>query len=162
MEKEYVFTDGSSLGNNKYKGRKAGYGVFFKDGDIRNLSQTLNNEKNLTNNIAELKACIEAIELSDKTKQIILVTDSMYCINCITNWYDNWKKNNWITSSGKPVSNKELIVTLYDLYKLYNVQFKHINSHMKKPNIDSEEYFFWYGNMMADMLAVNGANKIIK
>jgi ribonuclease HI len=149
---EYIFTDGSTHNNHKKKHRTGGYGVFFGDKDPRNVSKTID-YGDITNNIAELKACIDAITLSNKNMKTIIVTDSMYCINCITVWYDNWVKNNWKNARKKPVANKELIQTLYSLYCDNNVEFKHVNSHLPEPEKDSDEYFFWYGNMMADMLA---------
>ena len=43
-----------------------------------------------------------------------------------------------------------------------NVQFRHVKAHQKEPtgvSKDSYEYIEWYGNMMADKLANEGAKK---
>ena len=40
--------------------------------------------------------------------------------------------------------------------KTLNIKFIHVKAHTKEPiNKDSQEYFIWYGNYMADKLAVN-------
>lgn len=94
---EIIFTDGSTLNNQNKKYRKGGYGVFFGDNDKRNISKKLVGSK-ITNQVAELTACIEAIKVADKTKNIIIYTDSMYIVNSINKWCKGWEKNNWINS----------------------------------------------------------------
>ena len=151
----YVFTDGSSFNNGK-KNCKGGYGIFFGDSDPRNVSQKI--EGKVTNNIAELKAICECLKKLD-SKKYKIVTDSMYSINCVTKWYKNWIKNDWKTSAGKPVQNKELIKDIVKLLKEKNVEFHHVNSHSPEPmEKDTFLYFLWYGNKMADELAT-GCNQ---
>jgi ribonuclease HI len=160
-----VYTDGSTL-NNQHKGnRKGGIGVFFGDNDIRNKSISLveSDTNKVTNQVSELTACIVAVEtiICDKNHNNILIcTDSMYTINCITKWCKKWKTNNWKKSDGKDVENVELISKLYDYYDNYNIKFKHIKAHKTEPSKDSPIYNEWYGNMMADKLATNASNSI--
>ena len=60
----------------------------------------MRNTKRKTNNYAELKAILEHqnIRLFQYKKfnkdKIVIVTDSKYSINCITQWYHSWIKNN--------------------------------------------------------------------
>ena len=63
----------------------------------------------------ELKAAIEAIKMANKADIITLTTDSKYVKNGITEWIQNWKKNNWKNASNKPVKNKDLWIILDDL-----------------------------------------------
>ena len=160
-----VFTDGSSF-NNGLKGHKhyGGIGIFFGDNHDDNTSVMLeeSNGNPVTNNIAELKACIMAIEIINDNvfnnyDKIIIYTDSEYTIKSITQWAKNWEKNNWKRMVGnklKDIRNKELIMKLYNLYKSYTIEFRHVRAHRTKPrNENSEDYFIWYGNMMADKLA---------
>ena len=70
----------------------------------------------------ELKAAIEGIRKSSIGSNITLYTDSKYVKNGITDWIKNWKKNNWMTSSKKPVKNKDLWKEL-DLLNTNNVNF---------------------------------------
>ena len=48
---------------------------------------------------------------------------------------------------------------LYFLAKNMNVIFRHVKAHKKEPNKDTPEHKLWYGNYMADKLAVEGSNK---
>ena len=156
---EIIFTDGSSLNNQNKKLRKGGYGVFFGDNDKRNISKKLKGSK-ITNQVAELTACVEAIKIADKTKNITIYTDSMYIVNSINKWCKGWEKNNWINSKNKVIENKELMIELYNLSKEHNIKIKHIRAHRNEPKKDTLDHFYWYGNMMADKLAVEGSNSM--
>ena len=166
-EKVSVFTDGCSLNNgSKTKKHFGGIGIFFGDNDPRNQSIKLEETKNnpITNNKAELKACIKAIEIILKTERpnvnITIYTDSEYTINCITKWAKGWKINDWKkTKNGTKVEikNKDLIITLFNLYNKYSIKFKHVKAHRSKPNENSKDYYEWYGNYMADKLANQAA-----
>ncbi|CAG8818261.1 11695_t:CDS:2, partial [Racocetra persica] len=56
-----------------------GIGVFFRDNDIRNLSERLPGERQ-TNNRAEIYTVIRALEICDKKENLIINTDSNYVI----------------------------------------------------------------------------------
>lgn len=163
-----IFTDGSTLNNYSSKGdRKGGVGVFFGDKDIRNISKPLKETGRfkVTNNVAEIIACIDAIQTILSTqkiigKQIIIYTDSNYVKKSMSQWGSIWEKNNWKKANGKMVDNLNLIKKLYYLSKNIGVIFRHCNSHQKEPSKDSKEYHIWYGNNQADKLAVNGAKKV--
>ena len=158
-----VYTDGSTL-NNQHKGkRKGGVGVFFGDNDIRNKSIEMieSNTNKVTNQVAEITACIVAIETilennGDKNN-ILICSDSMYTINCITKWCKAWEKKNWTKSDGKIIENLELIKKLSSYYKNHNIKFKHVKGHANKPMENSPYYNDWYGNMMADKLATSAS-----
>ena len=156
-----VYTDGSTL-NNQHKGhRKGGIGVFFGNNDPRNKSIKLieSATNKVTNQVAEISACIEAIESIDKNtcKSILIKSDSMYTINCITKWCKTWEKKGWKKSDGKIIENLELIQKLYNYSNKYNVLYEHIKAHKSQPALDSPKYADWYGNMMADMLATSAS-----
>ena len=80
------------------------------------------------------------------------------------------EKNNWKTSIGKDVLNKDLLFCLDHLINLYKdfliVEFLFIKAHREGKNIPtnkkSSAYKIWYGNMMADKLAKNGTKISIK
>jgi ribonuclease HI len=174
-----IYTDGACTNNHNATHnnniRKGGYGVFFGDNNDNNISAKLEGPK-ITNQVAELTACIKAIEKLIENKiinathnnivamqqidpkgHIIIKTDSMYTINCIDTWFDGWKKRGWKKADGKPVDNLELIKKLHEYKILYNVKFIHVRAHKSEPPKDDELYADWYGNMMADKLATNGA-----
>jgi ribonuclease HI len=166
-----IYTDGACKNNGKAN-RKGGCGVFFGDNANNNsLNNSLNNISvkldgpKITNQVAELTACILAIEAIINnsgdyipTEKIIIKTDSMYTINCITTWFEGWKKRGWKKADGKPVDNLELIKKLHSFKSILNIEFIHVRAHKDEPPKDHPTYNDWYGNMMADKLATSGAN----
>ncbi|PWY99888.1 hypothetical protein BCV70DRAFT_191006 [Testicularia cyperi] len=108
-----VYCDGSSIGNGK-QGARAGWGVYFSDPDLTHLSESRRLPGPVqTNNRAELMSLIRAIELSpDDGRDLLLLTDSQYSMNCVGSWIKSWKLRDWRTSSGSPVQNKDLIQRL--------------------------------------------------
>jgi ribonuclease HI len=154
MNMVVVYTDGACINNGK-KNAKAGYGVFFGDMDSRNKSVPILSGK-ITNQVAELMAIIDAIETiieENDNINVIIKTDSRYCIDCVTKWCCKWEKNGWKNSSGKIIENYELVTKLYNYTKKYNITYEHIFSHKDEPDKDDSKYNDWYGNMMADKLA---------
>ncbi len=116
----------------------------------RNVSEPLLGDLQ-TNQRAELTAVQRALEIVPRDRGIHIITDSSYTINCCESWYKNWKKNNWRTSAGGPVLNKDLVVIIREL----------IDERDKK---DATTIFEWIkghsndsGNEAADRLAVAGA-----
>jgi ribonuclease HI len=162
MKSIIIYTDGA-VPNNQIKGnRKGGIGVFFGVDDIRNISCGIKESSNIkvTNQVCELLACIKAIETIISTEKIgnkiiEIKTDSMYIVNTITNWAKKWEKNNWKKSDNKPIQNEVLVKKLYYLSINLSVKFTHVKAHTISPSINSPEYLDWFGNYMADKLAVN-------
>ena len=156
----YIFSDGNVKSNGK-KNSKGGYSVYF--GETLPFSQfntTIINNNQPTNNKMELSGILYIFKVLSENPEIflniniVIVTDSLYSINCITKWADNWIKNDWVNSKKEPVKNKELIQKILNLH--YNtrdieISFKHVYSHTKEPyNKDSLEWMMWYGNNIVD------------
>jgi len=72
-----------------------------------------------TNQRAELKALLESLRWAAAHPEysITIYTDSMYAINCTTNWGPGWKRKGWKRDSGEPLQNLDLIKPLVDLWK---------------------------------------------
>ena len=169
-----VHTDGSSLGNGT-AGAFAGVGVYFGPGDKRyafilnehiqtrrqhtdisptnrNISETLPGTRQ-TNQRAELTAIHRALESVPRNRNVVIITDSKYAIDCVTSWYVNWRRNGWKTAAGKAVENKDIIENVLgkieEREKLgVRTEFEWIKGHANHP-----------GNVEADKLAVDGARK---
>ena len=62
-----------------------------------------------TNQIAELRALLAAIEAHPGDEPLSIESDSLYAIKCASEWLPNWHRNGWRTSTGDPVRNAELI-----------------------------------------------------
>ena len=65
-----------------------------------------------TSNRAELRAVIAAMRFRAWTGEgcrcLVIATDSEYVVEGMTKWVKGWVRNNWKTSAGAPVKNKDL------------------------------------------------------
>lgn len=145
-----IYTDGSALGGGRV-GARAGVGVYFGPNDDRNLSAPLAGPRQ-TNQRAELTAILRAIDIAPRHRHITIFTDSQYAIKCVTEWFINWRRNDWMTSNKKPVENRDLVervLVKIDERNMLGVKtlFQWVKGHA------GDE-----GNTMADQLAVKGAS----
>ena len=92
-----IYTDGACKGNPG----DGGWGALIIYPD--NEEEIFGYEENTTNNRMELLAAIKALEAIREKKEVTIYTDSMYLQQGITSWINNWKLNNWRTSSKKEV-----------------------------------------------------------
>ena len=132
----YVYTDGSCIHNGK-SNAKAGIGIFFGDGDPRNLSKRIEGKQ--TNNRAEITALIEAYYIIEEDikqgNRIAIMSDSLYAIRSLTSY-------------GEDMPNIDLVTLLQKLYHgKNNVKFFHVKAHTNKKDVHS------IGNDGADRLA---------
>jgi len=164
-----VYTDGACT-NNGSKHAEGGIGVFFGDGDPRNVSRRIRPSAEvpgITNQSMELVACKTAVlrwlqqRRDDTTTADVLCvrTDSEYVVKSMTVWAKRWEKDGWKGRNGRPVSNLGLMRDLYAMRKRHGVRFEHVPAHRAAPPRDSDAYPSWYGNMKADELARGGARK---
>ena len=123
------------------------------DPSSRNISEPLHGPRQ-TNQRAELMAIYRAIEIAPKHREVLIFSDSQYAIHCVTLWHHNWSRNNWKTTLGKPVENKDIIQEVLKMIQ-------------EREEIGARTEFEWVkghtgerdGNSMADRLAVEGARK---
>ncbi|CAO3601183.1 unnamed protein product [Absidia cylindrospora] len=147
-----VYTDGASRGNGRV-GAKAGYGIWWGDGDARNLSGSLEGERQ-TNQRAEATAILKVLEQTQNMNHGLEIrTNSQYCIKAMTKWNKTWQKNNWKSSTGKDVQNKDLFEPMLNLVKSRKgeTKFVYVPGHSGV-----------HGNEQADALAVAGAESNVK
>jgi ribonuclease HI len=85
-------------------------------------------------------------------RNVVIFTDSLYSIKCVTLWHIKWIKNNWMTSLGRPVENQDLVIQILEKLK-------------EREEYGSKTSFEWVqahtglniGNSQADKLANEGA-----
>jgi ribonuclease HI len=125
-----IYTDGAARGNPG----PAGWGVVIMHND--KTIELGGFADHSTNNIMELTATIEALKYLEKSSlsrsglnNIEIHSDSKYVILGITEWIFNWIKNDWKTSTKKPVLNQELWQELYILNKKLNPLWHYIKGH---------------------------------
>ena len=126
-----IYTDGSCL-NNPGDG---GWAAIINYND--KIIKIDGSEKNTTNNRMELMAPINALKKIDQNNKIEIYTDSQYVKLGITEWIHKWIKNNWQTSKKEDVKNKELWIELYELTKLFEINWIWVKAHAG--NILNEE-----------------------
>jgi ribonuclease HI len=91
-------------------------------------------EQNTTNNRMELTGVIEGLKQLRlfPNLPIEVYSDSAYVVNCfLDKWYINWRRSNWISSSGKEVKNRDLWEELLSLVEDRGapVQWNHVKGH---------------------------------
>ncbi|GJD11377.1 Ribonuclease H [Galdieria sulphuraria] len=107
-----LYTDGACISNGSCSA-KAGYGVYFGDGDSRNISRPLLGQVQ-TNQRAELSAMIAALES----------VYSRYVKDILTaGWLEQWKLNHWKRKVGE-LKNLDLIQRLDYLWNKVHQQSK--------------------------------------
>lgn len=172
-----IFVDGASRGNGKIRLPMSGYGVFYGKSDDRNAAVPLNNVDDVykirpTNQRAELFAIKHAlidianeIAGADMTKDHFdekyeIHSDSQYAQKCINEWCDTWIKNDWKTSQGKPVLNKDIIASMIPILNYINdsycekeagcLQFFHVRGHRGNKSNEAADLL---ANLAADEMA---------
>ncbi len=144
MKEVIIYTDGACRGNPG----PGGWGALIKFDSAE--KQIFGGQNNTTNNQMELSAAIEGLSILKEPCNVELFTDSKYVMDGITQWIQNWKKNNWKTSAKKEVKNKELWQQLDQLMSYHQVQWHWVKGHSGDP-----------GNETADLLANKGIDSIL-
>lgn len=150
---EVVFCDGACP-RNGFGAKAAGVGVYWGSAaDPRNVSRPVTGGV-VTNNVAELQALTAALQGAlappAKTTPLVVATDSMYALQCVTQWVTEWQRRGWLTQAGAPVKNRQEVeagkAALDAAAAVRTVTVVHIEAHRGHP-----------GNEAADALAVAGA-----
>ena len=144
MKQVIIYTDGACRGNPG----PGGWGALIK---YDSAEKTIfGGQANTTNNQMELSAAIEGLAVLKEPCNVELFTDSKYVMDGITQWIQNWKKNNWRTAAKKDVKNKELWQKLDQLIAQHQVQWRWVKGHSGDA-----------GNEAADLLANKGIDSIL-
>ena len=144
MKDVIIYTDGACRGNPG----PGGWGALIKFDNAQ--KEIFGGQNNATNNQMELSAAIEGLSTLKEPCNVTLFTDSKYVMDGITQWIQNWKKNNWKTAAKKEVKNKDLWQKLDQLMTYHHVQWQWVKGHSGDP-----------GNEKADRLANKGIDSIL-
>ncbi|MDB4042352.1 ribonuclease HI [Methylophilaceae bacterium] len=119
-----IYTDGACKGNPG----PGGWGALIINNNVK--KEIYGGENETTNNRMELSAVIEALKFIDEPKcSLLIYTDSTYVLKGITEWVNKWKKKNWLSSSKKPVKNKDLWIILDSLVLLHKIEWIWVKGH---------------------------------
>ena len=144
MKQVIIYTDGACRGNQG----PGGWGALIRLDAIE--KEIFGGQVDTTNNQMELTAAIEGLAALKERCSVELYTDSKYVMDGITQWIQNWKKNNWRTAAKKDVKNKELWQKLDQLISQHQVQWHWVKGHSGDA-----------GNETADLLANKGIDSIL-
>ena len=144
MKDVIIFTDGACRGNPG----PGGWGALIKFDTVQ--KEIFGGQNSTTNNQMELFAAIEGLSTLKEPCNVELFTDSKYVMDGITQWIQNWKKNNWKTAAKKEVKNKDLWQKLDQLMTYHQVKWRWVKGHSGDP-----------GNEVADLLANKGIDSIL-
>ena len=118
-----IYTDGACSGNPG----PGGWGVLWRMGDHE--KQRHGGDPDTTNNRMELMAAIVGLEALRKPCQVVLVTDSQYVRQGITQWLPGGKRKNWLTANRTPVRNKDLWQRLEAAADPHSIEWKWVRGH---------------------------------
>ena len=143
LNQVYAYTDGACSGNPG----PGGWGVLLRYG--QHEKRLCGGEADTTNNRMELMAAIQALENLKRSCEVILVTDSKYVQQGITEWIHGWRKKNWKTAGKKPVKNKDLWQRLDSASQAHQVDWQWVKGHAG--HVENE---------IADELARQGVDQV--
>ena len=129
-----VYTDGGCTHNGQ-KNAKASYAFYFPNHREHSHAFRVPEGQPQTNNRGELLAILEAIKKAEAVFPALeidlqIFTDSEYSKNCLTIWLSKWIANQWKTTVGKPVINRDLIEEITNrLISFKSYQFTHVRAH---------------------------------
>lgn len=124
----YAYTDGACSGNPG----PGGWGVLLlarEAGAVVKERTLQGGEAMTTNNRMELLAAISALEALARPSEIVIVTDSAYVKNGVTEWIHGWKRNGWRTAGRDPVKNADLWQRLDLAQARHRVEWRWIKGH---------------------------------
>ncbi len=152
-----AYTDGSCI---RQDGRVyCGYGIVIPDLNVK-ISEPLNDTK-LTNNRAEMRAILHAIEIipdeMKATKRICIFTDSQYCKYIFQGTGERYERDGFMKrgedGQREEVPNKDMIKTALSYLRAFEIAILKVRAHTGAADVHSSY------NDMADQLANKGAFK---
>jgi ribonuclease HI len=126
IEKITVYTDGSCEPNPG----PGGWAAIILDGKEQTILKGY--EKDSTNNRMELTAALEALRHIDRSKPVILYTDSQYLKNGVEKWLKDWKARNWKRRGG-PLLNVDLWKQISEVIELRKITWRWVKGHNGNP-----------------------------
>jgi ribonuclease HI len=123
-----IYCDGACSGNPG----PSGSGLAIYETEHKPLLLYGEADKRGTNNTAELKALIHALEYAkiSLSPKVTILSDSKYSIDCVVTWAYGWKAKGW-TKKGGEIKNLELIQHAHALYESLKtkVTLQHVKGH---------------------------------
>ena len=81
----------------------------------------------------ELQAAIKGLNALKRPCKVQLYADSQYVVRGMKEWVEGWIKNNWKTSTKKPVANQEFWQDLVEASKPHKISWHWVKAHAGHP-----------------------------
>lgn len=121
-----IYTDGGASPNPGL----GGWAAILYSPEHNKTREIYGAERNTTNNRMELTAAIKALEALKFPCNVDLHTDSSYLQNAFVKfWLRKWQRNNWRSSTGGEVLNRDLWQKLIELTKIHSVNWHWVKGH---------------------------------
>jgi ribonuclease HI len=118
-----VYTDGACSGN---PGPGGWAWAVAPDG----VPSASGGDARTTNQRMEITAALEAVRALGGSGPVVVVSDSMYVVNCFRDrWYVKWEANGWRNARKQPVANADLWRPLVALVRDGDVTFQWVKGH---------------------------------
>lgn len=144
MKEVVIHTDGACRGNPG----PGGWGALLQyNGTTKSIKGSA---ATTTNNRMEITAAIRALETLTQPCRVILITDSNYLRQGITQWLPDWKRRGWRTADKKPVKNTDLWQQLEQVAARHHVEWRWVRGHSGD-----------VGNEAADLLANEAIDEML-
>jgi ribonuclease HI len=124
-----LFTDGACSGNPG----PGGWACILRHLATGKEQEMSGGEAATTNNRMEMTSVIEGLSSLERRCRVDLYSDSKYVLNGLTEWMEGWKQKGWRNASKKPVKNKDLWLTLDELYTTHEVTCHWVKGHDDHP-----------------------------
>jgi ribonuclease HI len=150
----YIFCDGACSGNGTARA-VAGWAWAYWPGHVTGSPARHGSGRVVgaaTNQRAELMALLEALRAWSTANggPVVVMTDSMYAINCTSKWGPAWARKGWSRDSGEPLQNLDLIKPLVALWRSA-WRLEHVRGHQTNGGWQA------HGNNWVDRAAVAAA-----
>jgi ribonuclease HI len=98
-------------------------------------------EVDTTNQQMELTAALEAVNHHYEDKNLVIVSDSKYVVNCFgERWWVKWLENGWVGSNKKGISNRNIWEPLLEMVRQHgNIKFEWVKGHSGDPDNDKAD-----------------------
>ncbi len=130
-----AFADGSSLKNPGGPGG-TGFIVFDRSSSALRFGgqRYLDDGPHaVTNNRMELRAVLQALDGLPNGETVEVTSDSRYVVDAMSKWIHGWKRRGWVTSTGTPVLNRDLLEAIDLRSRTLRVRYSWVRGHVGHP-----------------------------
>jgi ribonuclease HI len=127
-----LFTDGACSGNPG----PGGWAYILRSLRSGEEIEASGGERQTTNNRMELLAVINGLKRLKEPCRVDLYADSIYVVNGLKTWLDQWKARGWRRSQKSPVKNLPLWQALDELRAVHQINAAWVQGHGDHPEND--------------------------